>query len=240
MCRSYRYFHHVRVPNVDHTASEACDRIPSSSKFHSIFGMDERDPKKLLVRHLSYFCGPCMEEDFVHCEKKAYVALWTVRKIQPRNVQIATRHMTQQENEDNWEYEYDGDCMADLVQVGDNFAVATSENNDEGVSFYILHCQTPKHIEQEDFDCIWGGHFQVGDAVICVMYYQKWGRRDSNNYVYLRHSRPAYVDCTSVLACKFQMVPRQHRIKGGDLVYALSEETVDVINTALEELQAET
>ena len=97
----------------------------------------------------------------MHCEKKAYVAPWTVLKIQPRNVRLVTRQTTQEENEDNWEYEYDGDCMADLVQVGDNFAVAASENNDEGVSFYILQCQIAKHIVQEDFDCVWEGTFKL-------------------------------------------------------------------------------
>jgi hypothetical protein len=75
--------------------------------------------------------------------------------------------------------------------------------------------------------------------VLCGTYYQKWGRREAQNYVFLQNSRPAYIDCSLVLACKFQMIPRQHRVKGGDAVYTLLDETVDVINTALEEFQGD-
>lgn len=234
--RSYRYFHHVRLQDVDRGNSHSCDPIPGSSKLHSIFAPDEHDPTKLLLRQLSCFCGPCLEEDFTHCEKKTYVHAWTVTKIQPRNVQFAATHMTADEEDNSWDYEYDGEGMADLVQPGDNFAVPAADNNDEGVSFYILQCQRPKHTVQHDFDCVWGGHFQAGDSVISGTYYQKWGRRDANNYVYLRNSREAFVDSSSVLACKFHMIPRNHRVKGGDAVYGVPEETVDVINTALEEM----
>ena len=216
-----------------------CDAIPGSSQFHSVFGFDPKDPTKLLARTLSCFCGPCLEEDFIHCEKKAYVKQWTVLKIQPRDVRLATAHMIEEEDEDSWQYEYDANNMANLVQQGDNFAVAAADDNNKGVSFYILQCQISKHVVEEDFDCIWGSHFQAGDFVICGTYYQKWGRADANNYVYLRNSRPAYVDCSAVLACKFQMTRRQHRVKGGDAVYMLPEKTVDVINIALEELQTD-
>jgi hypothetical protein len=125
------------------------------------------------------------------------------------------------------------------VQAGDNFAVSAPPYNDEGVSFYILQCQTLKHIVQEDFDCVWGVHFEAGDTMLCATYYQNWGRRETQNYVLLRNSRPAYIDCSLVLACKFQMIPWQHRVKGGDPVYTLLDETMDVINTALEEFQEE-
>lgn len=177
-----------------------------------------------------------MEENFVHCEKKAYVDPWTVTKIQPRNTSFAAAHLAEEDEDDAWDYEQDGECMGDIVQPGDNFAVPPEEGNDEGVSFYVLQCQQAKHIVEVDFQCIWGGQFQAGDSVISGKYYQKWGRQDSNNYVFLRNSREAFFDANSVLACKFQMIPRQYRVKGGDAVYNMPEETVDVINTALEEM----
>ena len=148
---------------------------------------------------------------------------------------FAAAVLAEEDDEETWEYEYDGECMEDLVQPGDNFAVPATEDNDEGVPFYILQCQQPKHILEFDLECVWGGKFQAGDAVISGKYYQKWGRRASNNYVFLHNSREAFLDANSVLACKFQMIPQQHRVKGGDAVYNVPEETVDVINTALEE-----
>ena len=138
------------------------------------------------------------------------------------------------EGEDVWDWEYSEDGMADLVQAGDNFAVPAAEDNDEGVSFYILQCQGPKRILTEDFNCSWGGQFKAGDSVISGTYYQKWGRTHHHNYVYLANSQVAHVDATIVLACKFQMVPKQYRVKGGHRVYTLLDETVDVINSTLD------
>lgn len=129
------------MQDVDRARTECCDSIPGSSKLHSIFAPDKRDPTKLLLRHLSCFCSPCLEEKFSECEKKTYVKAWTVTKIQPRNVVFAAALLIEKEEDDNWDYEYDGECMGDLVQPGDNFAVPATEDNDEGVSFYVLQCQ---------------------------------------------------------------------------------------------------
>jgi hypothetical protein len=48
--------------------------------------------------------------------------------------------MIREESSQSWDYEYDGETMADLVQPGDNFTVPAPVENDEGVSFYILQC----------------------------------------------------------------------------------------------------
>lgn len=81
-----------------------------------------------------------MEEEYVRCERKMYVKPWKALKIQLRNAAFTTRHITEDDDNDTWEYEYDSDTMADLVQAGDNFVVVATENNDEAVSFYILQC----------------------------------------------------------------------------------------------------
>ena len=124
--------------DVNRANSKGCYRIPGSSQLHSIFGPDQRDPTKLLVRQLSCFCRPCLEENFNECEKRTYVRAWSARKIQPQNVLFAATQMAEEDDEESWEYEYDGESMGDLVQPGDNFAVHALEDNDEGVSFYIL------------------------------------------------------------------------------------------------------
>jgi hypothetical protein len=68
--------------------------------------------------------------------------------------------------------------LGDLVAVGDNFAVLVLENNQEGVSFYILQYQLPKVLVWEDFSRVWGGEFEAGDYVIQGTYYQKYGVGD--------------------------------------------------------------
>lgn len=237
--RSFRYFHLVGVPDVDRSSSHACRKIRGSSKLHSVLAPDVGDPTKLLVRTLSCFCGPCLEGDFNNCDQKSYVQDWKVLKIEPLNVQYAQAVLEaeNEEDDDPWVYEQDEDRMGDMVEPGDNFAIPAEADNEEGVSYYILQCQTAKHLVQEDFVCPWSGPIKRGDSVITATYYQKWGRTTSQNYVYLRDSAPAHIDADIVLACKFQMMPRAHRVKGGDPVYSVPPETVDVITCALEEYQ---
>jgi len=71
--RSYRYFYYIGNSDVDRTNLHSCDRLPGSSKLHSVFAPDQHDPTKLLVRDLSCFWGPCLQEDFNHCENDVRV-----------------------------------------------------------------------------------------------------------------------------------------------------------------------
>lgn len=109
-----------------------------SSKLHFVLAPDRNDPTKLLVRELSYFCGPCLEQDFRHCGNKVYVKPWTALKIQAHAVGSALLADVLDDGEDIWDWEYSEEGMADLVQTGNNFAVPAAPDNDEGVSFYIL------------------------------------------------------------------------------------------------------
>jgi hypothetical protein len=54
--------------------------------------------------------------------------------------------------------------------------------------------------------------------------------------VYLSNLQFVCVDASIVLAYKFQMVPRQHRVKGGDPIYVLLDESLDVIHSTLDVL----
>ena len=207
-CSSYRYFHYIGNDDVDRRNPHSCDRIPGSSKLHSVLGPDRYDPTKLLVRELSCFCGPCLEYNFNNCENKVYVKSWTAVKIQAYAIGFALPVHELDDGEDIWDWEYSEDGMVDLVQAGNNFAVPAAPDNDEGISFYILQCQTPKEMLTEDLTCAWGGHFKVGDYVISGTYYQKWGRSDLHNYVYLANSQVAHIDANIVLACKFGMLPK--------------------------------
>lgn len=47
--------------------------------------------------------------------------------------------MDKHENEDDWEFDGEGGSVGDMLNIGDNFAVPTEEENDKGVEFYIFH-----------------------------------------------------------------------------------------------------
>jgi hypothetical protein len=235
---SYRFFHLIEPTDVDRRHLHGCDTIAGSRKLHSVQGVSISDPTLLMVRQLSCFCIPCMDGDWANCEKMAHVQPWRVIKLVPTDVSFVREQMISQQAEDGddepWDYVTE-ETLGDLVDAGDNFAVPAIEGNAEGVDFYILQCQRRKQIVREKFTCIWGGQFEVGEYVIAGTYYQKWGN-SPNSYVYLRNSRVAYIDASLVIACRFQMVPAAHRVKGDEPVYQLLSETIDVIRTSLEAL----
>lgn len=56
-------FWHIDASSVARSNPYACATIPGSRSLHSIFSFSAEDPTKLLIRQLSCFCPPCIEED---------------------------------------------------------------------------------------------------------------------------------------------------------------------------------
>jgi hypothetical protein len=123
--------------------------------------------------------------------------------------------------------------MSDLINVGDNFVVPVEGDNEEGVDFYILQCQTLKFKVFEPFKCVWGCEFDAGDYVIGRIYYQKW-EISTKSFVFLGESRTAYVDAHLDRMYKFPMPSAHHRVKGDYTIYQLSDDTLALIKSALQ------
>ena len=57
----------------------------------------------------------------------------------------------------------------------------------------------------------------------------------SKSFVFLGESTTAYVDAHLVCICKFPMPPVHHRVKDDDIVYHLSDDTLALIKSVLQE-----
>lgn len=125
-------------------------------------------------------------------------------KLRPTNTWLVCDTMNEHEKEDDWEFGGEGGSMDDMLNIGDNLAVPTEEDNNEGIEFYVLQCQHPNFFIKEPFECIWRGSFEVGTCIVAGTYYQRWGRTD-RTYVYLNESRVFYVNADLIIACKFLM-----------------------------------
>jgi hypothetical protein len=86
----------------------------------------------------------------------------------------------------------------------------------------------------ESFRYVWGCEFVAGDLAVGGTYYQKRGS-SSKSYVYLSESNVAYIHTHLLCASKFPMPPANHRIKGDNPVYRLSNETLELIRIAINE-----
>lgn len=64
-----RVFWHIGPEEVDRSNEWKCRTIPGSRQFHSIFGCSLTDSTLLMVRDLSCFCAPCINQEWVSCEQ---------------------------------------------------------------------------------------------------------------------------------------------------------------------------
>jgi hypothetical protein len=93
--------------------------------------------------------------------------------------------------EDDWdEFGLNGKYFASIRELGDNFAISATVDNEENVDFYLLVCTRKMYTYTKAFRCKWGESLEVGDEIIEGRYYQKYGI-SSDTYVYLRKSHKA-------------------------------------------------
>lgn len=227
-----RIFWHIGLGEVDRVNEWKCKTIPGSRQLHSVFGCSLTDPTLLLVRDLSCYCAPCINQDWGSCEQKTHVADWRVVRLRPSNVAAVEEQIESNDDLETWLPGGVDDCNSSLVQVGDNFAIPAPEGNNEGVEFYVLQCEKAKFQVAEDFQCPWGEVFQKGDFAVVGTYYQKYGR-GSNTYVLLDKSLRAHVHARHIGAVKFPMILAPHTVRGDSAVYKMTAETLEMIQQVL-------
>jgi hypothetical protein len=88
-----RKFWHIRESEVIRSTPFACATIPGSKSLHSIFFFSVADPTKLMVRQLSCFCLPCIDENWENCENRDHVKPWRCLKLKPSNMQFVRDQM---------------------------------------------------------------------------------------------------------------------------------------------------
>jgi hypothetical protein len=68
-------FWNVMPNDANRSTLHLCDHIPSSQKLHSIFGFSPTDPTMLLIRSLSCFYAPYIDQDWEKCEVTSHAPL---------------------------------------------------------------------------------------------------------------------------------------------------------------------
>ena len=136
--------------------------------------------------------------------------------------------------EDDWNcFGRNGTQLSSCLEVGDSFAVAADDSNDEDVNFYVLMCTKVPFTVVKEFEDAWGNSFLPDDIVVATKYFQKWVGNPSN-YVLLWNSQTTYHHAHHVITLKFPMFPLDHRVTTNDLVYKLTRHTLSGIQMALD------
>lgn len=217
------FLHEIPVGSIPRTELWDCDQIPRCRSFHSICSVSAADPTQLMVRYLSCFCVPCINNEWDDCENEDHVSAWLLKKLKPHNTRLVRQYQINTAGgvDESQFTERASQDLADDLRVGDKFVVPAEDGNEEGVLYYVLVCQRTKFVVRTPFSCVWGNDFEVGDEVVEGKYFQRWGNRESGNYVFPDGSHPAYIHSHWVKAIRFPMLMQDHRIQGGDPTHKL-------------------
>jgi hypothetical protein len=128
-----------------------------------------------MVRDLSCFCSPCIDQDRNGYENESHVSSWHLIRLRPYDTHSVSLQIEANDDSEEWKYGGVGEELGDLLQVGENFVVPAPDENDEGVEFYILQCQKPKFRVEIAFVCPWDSDLKRGDYAIAGTYYKKQG-----------------------------------------------------------------
>jgi hypothetical protein len=229
----HRTFWLVEVDDVDREHEYMVDTIEGTRDLHSVQSVNRMEVNKLLKRNLACFCFACIDEKWGECINMAWCGDWKMEMLRPESVGYVQDTMKDAFNFELWDdFGTNGELLGACLELGDNFATPADEDNEEGVSFYLLACCTKPYIVQDAFICPWGEHFAAGDMVVQARYYQKYGT-GIDTYVFLKKSKIAHVHVGDIRAVKFPMVPAEHRVSGNDPVYkldgAVHERILDIL-----------
>ena len=120
---------------MDRSNDWGCKTIPGSRKFHLIFGSSSSDPTLLMVRDLSCFCGPCIDQDRSACENESHVSSWRLIHLRPYDTHSVRLQIEAHDDPEEWKYGGVGEELGDLLQVGENFVFQHQTKTMKELSF---------------------------------------------------------------------------------------------------------
>ena len=167
-----RIFWHVLEGDVDRKHEYDCEPILGCRDLHSIRFVGRMEVGKLLKRSLACFCFSCIQERWEACENRAWVGGWMLEVLVPLNsAYVGNVQLQEFSVDDRHDVGVNGSYFASILEVGDNFTVAVSPDNEENVDFYILVCTKKVHTCNTAFVCKWGEGFILGDSILEGLYY---------------------------------------------------------------------
>ena len=212
-------FVEVRADEVDRTKSYGCKTVKGTRNTHCVLGFSRKDTTQLLLRSLSCFCSMCLDEAWDKCINLSIVEPWKLQKLEPERQD----DIEEDAHSNDIVYYNQHQDLAILLEVGDNFAVLKSPQNEDLEDYYIVVCKQGKTLLKEVVRDGWGNNFNVGESVVYGNYYAKLPQC-KNTYALLKEAPIAIIYADAILAIKFNMTQAKHKVKGYNTVYKVPQE----------------
>jgi hypothetical protein len=202
------------------------DAIPGSRSLHCFDGFSDRLSTLFQAKELCCFFPHCLDDSPKLCNN----IMWT-RRFKLHIVQGILRDDVRDDiesmrvgQEADIDAEDDG-LLAELLEVGDFYAIQASKPNQWKANFYIMQCEKKVHIVQKDFLDGYDVSFRKGDKVVQGKWFQPVPGRESR-FVATDDAPPGYNLATSVVRIRYGLLPYEvpQGRKGGARMYSLDTE----------------
>lgn len=151
-----------------------------------------------------------------------------VKGISPSDVRDELDSMGVGEGGSEWE---DG-SLAQLLALGDFYAVEAEVPNQWDVEFYICQCEEVVHSVGEAFEDGYGVKFAKNDMAVKGRWFQPVPGR-TWKYVYNETAPASYSHANSIVHIRFPVSPCESNGRGGARTYTIDSETVIGITSSL-------
>ncbi|KAL3694855.1 hypothetical protein R1sor_008506 [Riccia sorocarpa] len=166
-----RFFWEVKVGDVNRSKCYDCLPIEGTRKLHCFHGFSRLNPTLLNVREMCCFCPSCIDEDWENCSNLEYTGPWTLHNVHPRKPADVVDYVDAIGHGQGILDQSDEGTIADLVEVGDFFAVEAEWPNDYSAEFWILQCTKPLHVLADMTTDAYGETHEEGSSVSEGMWY---------------------------------------------------------------------
>jgi hypothetical protein len=227
-----RMFWEIGVEDVNQRKKWDCDVVKGSRSLHCFDGFNKDFSTLLQVRELACFCVHCVDDKPAKCENIQWAGSFRLEMIKGvllADVQPDMESMQVGEGGSQWE---DG-TLAELVKLGDFFAVEVEHPNDWSADFYVLQCKEALHAVQDRFTDGYNVEFAQGDLVLKGRWFQPVPQLQGR-FVCNDIAPPSFAHAKSIIHIRFAMMPCavETNQNVGTRMYSLDSDTIAAITAS--------
>jgi hypothetical protein len=169
-----RYFHEIRLGDVDRTHGYEAHKVSGSRSKHAIHSIFHLNKTLLHVRELSCFYKFCVDGGDGPCDNYTHVQPWDLMALEPYS-SIDVR--CDPDIDDMREVSHDGESLVACLEVGDYFVITATNDVKDNVGFWgfnvhreVAYGNREKHVDA------YGQMFLYNNQVVISKYFKQQGR----------------------------------------------------------------
>ncbi|KAL3694695.1 hypothetical protein R1sor_008346 [Riccia sorocarpa] len=118
----------------------------------------------------------CIDEDWDSCPNYEYTGPWILRNVHPRKPADVVEYVEAMGHGEGITDQWDEGTLADVLEVGDFFAVEAEWPNDYNAEFWIVQCTKPVHVAGQAITDAYSETHDEGSTLLEGLWYQQFGK----------------------------------------------------------------